>query len=81
MCRFAHGGRRECSTLEAQRNNTMTGLSMGVIWIVVGLVTAGGLARRIVRARNRSSEANLGFISDQWIAEHRLSHISDDAQH
>jgi len=54
---------------------------MDVIWIVVGLVTAGGLARRFVRARNRRSESNLGFISDQWIAEHRLSHISDDAQH
>jgi hypothetical protein len=53
---------------------------MGVIWIVFGVAIAGALAKRIVWARNRSSEANVGFVSDQWIAEHRLSYMSD-AQH
>ena len=46
---------------------------MGVVWIVLGVTIAVAVATRIMRARNRSSEANLGFVSDQWIAEHRLS--------
>ena len=50
---------------------------MSVIWVVVGVAIAGALAKGIVRARNRSSEANLGFVSDRWIAEYRLSHTSD----
>ena len=46
---------------------------MGVIWIVVGVAIAGAFAKGIMRARNLSSESRLGFVSDQWIAEHRLS--------
>jgi hypothetical protein len=43
--------------------------------IVVGVAIAGGLAGRIMR--NRSSESDLGFVSHQWIAERRLSWMSD----
>ena len=49
-----------------------TALSMSVVWIVVGVAIAGALANGIMRAR-RSSESDLGFVSHQWIAEHRLS--------
>jgi hypothetical protein len=45
---------------------------MSVVWIVVGVAIAGALAKGIMRAR-RSSESDLGFVSHQWIAEHRLS--------
>jgi hypothetical protein len=46
---------------------------MGVIWIVVGVAIAGGLTKAIMRARNRRTELDLGCVSHQWIAEHRLS--------
>jgi len=48
---------------------------MSLISIVVGVAIAGGLAKRIMR--NRSSESDLGFVSHQWIAERRLSWMSD----
>ena len=48
---------------------------MSLIWIVVGVAIAGGLAKRIIR--NRSSESDLGFVSHQWIAEHRLGSGQD----
>jgi hypothetical protein len=51
VCRFAHGGRARMLYARSAEINTMRGLSMGVIWIVVGLVTAGGLAGRIVFGR------------------------------
>ena len=50
---------------------------MAVIWIVVGVAIAGAFAKGIIRARNRTSESELGFVSHQWIAEHRLSSMSD----
>jgi hypothetical protein len=46
---------------------------MNVIWIVAGVAIAGAIASRIIGARNGNSEPNLGFVSRQWIAEHRLS--------
>jgi uncharacterized membrane protein YeaQ/YmgE (transglycosylase-associated protein family) len=46
---------------------------MSLIWIVVGVAIAGVLAKRI----NRSSASDLGFVSHQWIAERRLSWMSD----
>jgi len=47
---------------------------MGVIWIVFGVAIAGAVAKGIMRARHRSSESqlHLGFVSDQWLAEHRF---------
>ena len=48
---------------------------MSLIWIVVGVAITGGLAKRIIR--NRSSESDLGFVSHQWIAERRVSWMSD----
>jgi len=50
---------------------------MDVIWIVVGVAIAGALSKGIMRARNRSAESHLGFVSHQWLAEHRLSMMSD----
>jgi len=50
---------------------------MGVIWIIVGVAIASVFANGIMRAHNCSSESDLGFVSHQWIAEHRLSWMSD----
>jgi hypothetical protein len=43
---------------------------MGVIWIIVSIAIAVALAKGIMRARNRNSGLELGFVSHQWIAEH-----------
>jgi hypothetical protein len=51
-------------------------LSMNVWWIVVGLTILGALATRMAWPRKRP-ESDLGFVSHQWLAEHRLSQISD----
>ena len=49
---------------------------MNVWWIVVGLTILGALAARMSWPRNRR-DSDLGFVSHQWLAEHRLSQISD----
>jgi hypothetical protein len=49
---------------------------MSVWWIVVGLTILGALATRMAWPRKRP-ESDLGFVSHQWLAEHRLSQISD----
>jgi hypothetical protein len=46
---------------------------MSIMWIVVGVAIAGAVVKGINRALNRHSESHLGFVSQQWIAEHRLS--------
>ena len=48
-----------------------------VFWIVVLLAIAGAFAKRIVGARGRRSTTDLGSVSHQWIAEHRLSSTSE----
>jgi hypothetical protein len=47
--------------------NTMNG-----IWIVVGFGVSVAIAL-IVRSRGRVRQSDLGSVSNQWVAEHRLS--------
>ena len=49
---------------------------MNVVWIVVGIGIFGVLAR-IAWPHERGEQSNLGFVSQQWLAEHRLSQLSD----
>jgi len=46
---------------------------MNALWIVVGLGLIGAIARTIGRSRRRRRRPDLGFVSHQWVAEHRLS--------
>jgi hypothetical protein len=50
---------------------------MNVVWIIVGVGIVGFLAKRIAWSGKRAGQSDLGFVSQQWLAEHRLSHISD----
>ena len=50
---------------------------MTIVWIVVGVAIAGAVVKGIFRARRLSSESDLGGVTHQWIAEHRLSSMSD----
>jgi hypothetical protein len=52
-------------------------VSMNVVWLIVGVGIVGFLAKWIVWSGTRGSQSDLGFVSQQWLAEHRLSQISD----
>jgi hypothetical protein len=48
------------------------------MWLIIGLlvaVTVVSLVRR-ARAPADAHAANLGWMSEQWLAEHRASHLS-----
>lgn len=51
---------------------------MTLVWIVLGLAVLGAAAK-IAWPRQRDSQSDLGFVSEQWLAEHRLA-ITHDAQ-
>jgi len=51
-------------------------LPMNFAWIVIGMAIVGAFAARVAWRHGRL-ESDLGFVSDQWLAEHRLSQISD----
>jgi hypothetical protein len=44
------------------------------LWLVVGLVVAGVI---LVVTRDRGGAPDLGVVSHQWIAEHRLGYGED----
>lgn len=50
---------------------------MNIVWIVLGVGIVGVLAKRVAWPDRRDAEANLGFVSHQWLADHRLSQLSD----
>ena len=45
---------------------------MNTIWMIVGLGVVGAVVA-IVRWSGSGREADLGFVSQQWVAENRLS--------
>lgn len=49
---------------------------MNTVWIIVG-VGVSCLIAVILRWRGRGRESDLGFVSHQWVAEHRLSQPHD----
>lgn len=49
-----------------------------MLWIVVGLGIAGAVAALVTSwQRGRDQHADLGTVSHQWIAEHRLGQGTD----
>ena len=51
-------------------------MAMNLAWIVIGMAIVGAFATRVAWRHGRL-ESDLGFVSDRWVAEHRLSQISD----
>lgn len=49
---------------------------MNVVWIVAGIGILGALAKLAWR-HDRGRPSDLGFVSHQWLTEHRLSKPSD----
>jgi hypothetical protein len=52
--------------------------SIKTMLFTIAVLIAGGGALIIHRARaaGRANQANLGWMSAQWLAEHRASHLS-----
>jgi hypothetical protein len=50
---------------------------MNAEWIVVGLAIMGVLASIVGWAQTRGRPADLGAVSHNWLAEHRLSQTQD----
>lgn len=48
----------------------------GAIWVVIGLGLAAGIVA-LVAAWQRNERADMGAVSSQWIAEHRIGSNSD----
>jgi len=49
---------------------------MNVLWIVAGFAILGCLAKQVAWVFERRCQAELGFVSQQWLIEHRLSQLS-----
>jgi hypothetical protein len=47
-------------------------LSMNALWIAVAVGIVAALARWMASARKYAGRSGLGFVSRQWIEDHRL---------
>ena len=52
---------------------------MNVVWMVVGVGVVGAVLA-VVRWRGSVRPTDLGFVSQQWVAENRLSQQHDPRQ-
>jgi hypothetical protein len=50
---------------------------MNIAWIVRGVGLVGILAKLIAWVDGRDAQPHLGFVSHQWLVDHRLSEVSD----
>jgi len=51
-------------------------MSMNIVVIAVGAGLVAVLAKWMAWPRTRAGRVDMGFVSHQWVAEHRLSQIS-----
>ena len=53
---------------------------MNVVWIAGAIAILAVIARSTAKFRFRRRESDMGFVSQQWIAEHRLTQSSDTSR-
>jgi hypothetical protein len=46
---------------------------MNVVWMIAGIGILGAVAKLVAWLRGRGRETDLGFVSHQWVLEHRPS--------
>jgi hypothetical protein len=46
---------------------------MNALWALAGVVMLGTITATLRRSLGRTADADLGFVSQQWLAEHRQS--------
>jgi hypothetical protein len=49
---------------------------MTLVGVIVGIAIIGIVARWLTWRAERAGQADLGFVSQRWIAEHRSSQMS-----
>ena len=52
-------------------------ISMNIVWIILSISVVGVIAKWATLPAEGHMHAHLGFVSHQWLAEHRLSQVSD----
>jgi len=50
---------------------------INVVWMIAGIGIVGALAKLFAWLHGRGLNRDLGFVSHQWIIEHRPSYASD----
>ena len=50
---------------------------MTIVWMLLGIGIVGVLVKRVAWPNDRDGLSHLGFVSHQWLAEHRVTHVSD----
>ena len=50
---------------------------MNVVWTIALIAIAGASAKLLLWLRGRGRATDLGFVSPQWISEHRASYATD----
>jgi hypothetical protein len=50
---------------------------MNTIWILGGLTVFGAISAAVLSWQRRGRDQDMGAVSHQWIAEHRMGHAND----
>ena len=53
---------------------------MNTIWILAGLAIVGASSALVLSWQRHNKEQDMGAVSHQWIAEHRMGHANDSHQ-
>ena len=53
---------------------------MNTLWILASVAILGVVAALVLSWQRYHRDQDLGAVSDQWIAEHRLGRINDSRQ-
>jgi len=53
---------------------------MNTIWILASVAVVGIVSALVLSWQRHHREQDMGAVSHQWIAEHRLGHINDSQQ-
>ena len=77
MCITAQTIAARSGTIEAVTRRSACGITTMLFFTIAVLVAIGGaLMIQKARVAGRVNRANLGWMSAQWLAEHRASHLS-----
>ena len=76
MCITAQTRAAQSGTIEPVTRRTACGITMLFYTIAVLVAIGGALLIQKARVAGRVNRANLGWMSAQWLAEHRASHLS-----
>jgi hypothetical protein len=80
-CLVPHTAVRRVPVLSIHgKPNQYEDVSMTMVWIGLGIGLLVALARTVAWRQERGRQADLGFVSHQWVAEQRLARTQDARQ-